>query len=152
MVNLKLLGAAQRQTWEMGIRDGENEEKYRISRQEGEEWSCLTLSAFHVLLFYVTAYGLTLLFLSSSLTLLCGAVCVTYTTAVLLHCPLQPSPPHAWENHAAACVHPAQWGWDWDQFRHWESPTHKSLLPAWGINSRVGHGALLPSGTSVGKK
>lgn len=37
MVNLKLLGAAQRQTWEMGIRDGENEEKYQISREEGEQ-------------------------------------------------------------------------------------------------------------------
>lgn len=36
MVNLKLLSATQRQTWEMGVRDGDNEEKYQISRKEGE--------------------------------------------------------------------------------------------------------------------
>lgn len=69
MVNLKLLGAARRQTWEIGIRDGEDEEKYRISRKEGEERFSLTLSAFGILLlFYITAYGLTLLFLSCSTT------------------------------------------------------------------------------------
>lgn len=78
MVNLKLLSAAQRQTWEMGIRDGENEEKYRISRKEGEERFNLTLSAFGILLllFYVTGYSLTLLFLSSSMTAaLRGCLC-----------------------------------------------------------------------------
>lgn len=42
VVNLKLLGEAQRQTWDMGIRDGDNEEKYRLSRKEGEKRFTLT--------------------------------------------------------------------------------------------------------------
>lgn len=42
VVNLKLLGAVQRQTWDMGIRDGDNEEKYWLSRKEGEKRFSLT--------------------------------------------------------------------------------------------------------------